>query len=263
MSVHKFVDDPTIEQGGVSTWTLLVETSEYVVEDGVVGLTLVDVTPDGTCPIGSVNTDCTVDAPLPSPPYTTTALGPGAGQTTLTWDLSGETLGPNEQLLVFFSTEALIEYADGSPVSTNDHWTNNVSLAADATTFEDGGPDGSTVTNGVDDTSEQEQSGTPVAFAKDVGLPVPGQPCGNGLSVVWSPDDAVAGPGDRVCFRLTVRPPDNLDTLEATLVDFLPLASATRTGRRHRVRTTRWTRRPSPTPSCPGPRRPDSDCNGR
>ena len=59
VSVHKFVSDPVIQQGAVSSWILLVETSEYVVEGGVAGLALTDVTPDGTCPIGSANPRCT------------------------------------------------------------------------------------------------------------------------------------------------------------------------------------------------------------
>ena len=65
VAIHKSVGNPTIGQGEVSEWELLIRTSEYVVDGGVAGLALTDVTPDGTCPIGSVNTDCTVGEPLP------------------------------------------------------------------------------------------------------------------------------------------------------------------------------------------------------
>ncbi len=226
LSVHKFVDSPEIQQGAVSTWQLYLETSEYVVDGGVANLALEDITPDGTCPIGSANPRCTATQPDPVPPYTDTTYNqPGPGQTTLEWDLGAETLGPNETFIVSFATEALDSYANGAPVSANDSWTNTVDLTADVTTFGPGGPDDEAGydLNAVLDDSSADQSGTAVSFRKDVGRPADGQGCGDGTDIDWNPDSvAGTGPGDRVCFRLTADPPASLDTIEASMTDFLP-----------------------------------------
>ncbi len=229
LSVHKVVTSPAIVQGAISRWSLIIESSEYVVTDGVADLLLVDVTPDGTCPIDDVprSPSCTtVTLPPPSVPYSTYAHDPGAGTTQLTWDLSAYEVGPNQIGSIGFSTEALTEYHDGAPVAANDTWSNHVDLTAEVTTFAENGPaDPDTfVPAEVDDDSDRGQSGTPVQFNKEVGYPgSPGAPCGDGTGVAWQDDSVLAiGPGDRICYRLTIVPPDSLDTVGATLVDFLP-----------------------------------------
>ncbi len=226
LSVHKFVDSPAVEQGAISTWQLYLETSEYVVADGIHGLRLVDVAPDGTCPIGSENPRCTVTEPHPVPPFTSTSYpAPGPGQTTLEWVQTTEVIGPSEVRIVSFSTEALESYANGAPVSANDSWTNQVDLTADVTTFGPDGPDepDGFETNPVTDDSSASQSGSAVSFRKDVGRPADGQQCGDGTDVDWSPDSITGtGPGDRVCFRLTADPPESLDTIDGSMTDFLP-----------------------------------------
>ncbi|HTW13913.1 MAG TPA: SdrD B-like domain-containing protein [Nocardioides sp.] len=226
LAVYKTVDTPTIEQGAVSTWTLHLRSSEYVTDGGISGVTVVDTTPDGTCPIGSVHPRCaSTTAPPPSPAYSGTSFDGGSGETTLTWDLA-ETFGPNVVDEITFSTVALQNYvSSGAPVSANDSWTNTATLAADVETYDELGPDDpdGREENAITDDTSREQSGSSVVFAKDVGLPGPGGECGDGVGVTWNPDvvDAV-GPGDRVCWRLTARAPDYLDSSDDNLVDFLP-----------------------------------------
>ncbi len=225
LSVQKYVDQPEIEQGGISTWTLQLQTSEYVVDDGVAGLTIQDVTPDGTCPIGSVRT-CSATTPEPAPAYTNSQVDlDGAGTTRLTWDLSTFEIDANRTGSILFSTQALTQYANGAPVSANDSWTNTATLDAQVTTFDERGkddPDGY-LERDVDDDTSRSQSGTAITLTKDVGVPADGQACSDGVGVNWQPDVANGvGPGDRVCWRLTVIAPANLDTRDVDLVDFLP-----------------------------------------
>jgi len=229
LSVYKTVDVPTIQQGGVSTWTLHLRTSEYVTDGGVSGLTVTDTTPDGLCPIGSAHPGCAgTTAPPPNPAYSSTSFNSTNGQTTLTWNVPGGPSGPNVTYDISFSTVALANYVSGTgrPVSANDTWVNTADLDANVETFGPLGPDLPTghVDNDVTDDTSQQQSGTSITFRKDVGVPADGADCGDGTDISWDPDLAAGvGPGDRVCFRLTAKGPDFLNTRDTSLVDFLPV----------------------------------------
>ncbi|KQW48967.1 hypothetical protein ASC77_09640 [Nocardioides sp. Root1257] len=234
LSVYKTVDTPTIQQGGISTWTLHLRTSEYVTAGGVSGLSVSDTTPDGTCPILSSDPECaSTTAPPPNPAYSSTAYDPSTGETELTWDLAGS-FGPNVNDQITFSTLALTNYpGKGHPVSANDSWTNTADLDADVTTFGPLGPDrpAGFDQNPVTDDTSADQSGTAITFRKDVGVPADGEECGDGSAVSWDPDVAAGvGPGDRVCFRLTAKAPDLLNTRDVSLVDFLPPGMAYEAG---------------------------------
>ena len=229
LSMYKTVDTPTIQQGGISTWTLHLRTSEYVADGGIDGLTVTDTTPDGTCPIGevggtAVDPECSgTTAPPPNPAYSSASYDAGSGETELTWDLPGS-YGPNVNDAITFSTLALTDYpGKGHPVSANDTWTNTATLDSTVTTFGPLGPNGPTNDNDVTDDTSASQSGTAITFRKDVGVPASGAQCGDGTDITWDPDlaDGV-GPGDRVCFRLTAKAPDLLNTRDVSLVDFLP-----------------------------------------
>jgi uncharacterized repeat protein (TIGR01451 family) len=234
LSVYKTVDTPTIQQGGISTWTLHLRTSEYVTGGGVSGLSVTDTTPDGTCPILSSDPECaSTTAPPPNPAYSSTAYDPSTGETELTWDLAGP-FGPNVNDQITFSTLALTDYpGKGVQVSANDSWTNTAELGADVTTFGPQGPDRPIGfdENPVTDDTSADQSGTAITFRKDVGVPADGAECGDGTAVTWDPDLATGvGPGDRVCFRLTAKAPDRLNTRDVSLVDFLPPGMAFEAG---------------------------------
>jgi large repetitive protein len=64
VSIHKTVDTDTIEQTGVSTWTLLVETSEYATN--TTDIVVTDTLPDGLCPVAA-GTPCAGAGAAPSP----------------------------------------------------------------------------------------------------------------------------------------------------------------------------------------------------
>ncbi|MFC6340904.1 SdrD B-like domain-containing protein, partial [Nocardioides hankookensis] len=230
LALQKVVDTPTIEQGGISTWTLRFRSSEYVVDAGITGLGVTDTTPDGTCPIDTVDhggAGCTsLTSPGPSLAYKTPggyAYDASTGKTALSWDVSSRTFGPNETGQISFSTVALQKYHNGQNVQANDSWVNTTAFTANAETFRQFGPLGPTDNPVVTDDSSREQAGTAVQFTKDVGVPGDGQQCDDGSAITWDPDlaDGV-GPGDRVCFRLTAIAPDYLNTGDVSLVDFLP-----------------------------------------
>lgn len=229
LAVHKYVDRQEINSGEISTWTLQFLTSEYVVEGGITGMAVLDVTPDGTCPFGSVNPHCG-PTPGPDPAYTSTTFEEtGPGTTELRWEQSEEldltSLGQNEEFYVTFSTLALDTYSNGTQIVTNDEWTNQVDMEANVQTFEVEGPDGTHQPGrDVTDDSSASQAGSGVQVLKEVARPPAGEECRNGEGLDWKQEAVEAtGPGDRVCFRITATPPDFLDTIEATLSDFLPV----------------------------------------
>lgn len=216
VSIHKTVDGDEIAQGDVSTWTLQIETSEYA--SNTDSLTITDSLPDGLCPIGP-GTPCAGAGPNPSP-AADSIVPDGDGSWTITWTLTD--LPANTDTSIVFSTQVLDTYDDGAPVAANDTWQNDVDLAGTATVIADG--TGATTSVPVIDSSSAGQSGRSATLAKEVSVPPGGVlDCGDGSGVTWDATEAGDyGPGDRVCWRLRAVFPSTLDTLEPTLVDFLP-----------------------------------------
>jgi fimbrial isopeptide formation D2 family protein/uncharacterized repeat protein (TIGR01451 family) len=209
VSIHKSVDTGTFVQGSTSTWTLLVENSEYARSTGPI--TVADTIPDG---LAFATATPTEDGGFP-------AAGTGGTQ-VVRWTLGGFTV-PSDDQTITFTTTTLTDYRDsGRPVASNDSWTNTVDLATDATVITDG--DGSTSVIAVVDASSAGQSAGGLTILKEVSEPVAGDlTCGDGSGVSWQP--SLAGdyrPGDRVCWRLSVDFPLALDTLAPRVQDYLP-----------------------------------------
>lgn len=226
IAMQKGVSTGTIQQGGISTWTLALQASEY---RSVANIRITDVLPDGLCPLGDVN----FESGTPS----STECDPVAGQTPsldyagvtertdgafeLTWNAPD--LAPNETATITFPTRARTHYQeaflDADPILTRDAWTNQVSLlGADSTPpgVPHTEPDGS---DDVDVSSAHQEAGS-LTIDKTIRQPDGSVDCNTGTY-----SDAVAqtyGPGDRVCYRLKVTFPGPLDTGEPDVVDFLP-----------------------------------------
>ena len=225
VSIHKSVSDTTIGQGDVDTWTLLVETSEYV-DNPAIGATnanaivVTDTVPDGLCPLGAGSPDAECQDPAsPSHPYTS-ATENADGTWTLVWDFDSiaglGSMSRSDSRTITFPTKVRQFYqengADDTPVLAEDSWENTVTLTAVA--------DG----RNVADDSSAGQSAGPVAISKEVSVPgAAPYACGDGSAIAWDPTQAGPyGPGDRVCWRLTVTYPGALDTGGSSIVDFLP-----------------------------------------
>jgi fimbrial isopeptide formation D2 family protein/uncharacterized repeat protein (TIGR01451 family) len=209
VSIHKSVDTGTFQQGSSSTWTLLVESSEYTTDTGPIVVT--DTIPDGLDFAGST--------PAPDGGFPTAGAG---GTLVVQWTLPGF-VAPSSATTITFDTVTRTAYrATGAPVSANDSWTNTVGLTTAATVIVDG--TGATSSLPVVDASSAGQSAGSMTIDKAVSLPVAGDlTCGDGTGVTFHP--TLAGdyrPGDRVCWRIRVDFPGQLDTLAPVVQDYLP-----------------------------------------
>ena len=206
LSIHKSAGQGVIQHGIDTTWTLEVETSEYV--GTATALVVTDTVPDGLCPVPGCGASGT-----PSPAYNL-ATENSDGTWTLVWNLAD--MGASETTIITFPTVALSYYregfADDTPVLSNDSWTNNVHIA--------GTVDG----RAVEDVSADSQSAGPVTISKQVASRVdPMNSCGDGSGLTWNDTQADGYRiGDRVCWRLGIDFPVNLDTFDSDIQDYLP-----------------------------------------
>ncbi|MEY2849546.1 MAG: hypothetical protein RI885_2213 [Actinomycetota bacterium] len=210
VAVQKTVDLPSIAQGQTSTWTLQVQSSEYATSTGAVVIT--DTVPDGL-DFGSAT------------PAAQSIVTNGDGTLTATWSLPAFS-AQNSTATITYTTVTRSTYrAGGGPVSANDSWSNAVTLATTATIVT--AADGSTTSLPITDATSAEQVAAGLVLDKDVASPTAGPvSCAND-PLTWNPE--LAGdysPGDRVCFRLTVRFPGSLDTRNNVITDFLPAGFA-------------------------------------
>ncbi len=227
LHILKGASTGVITQGLLTTWTLTVNTSEYVgTADSIV---VTDTVPDGLCPLGTGTAEGTAECdfggePEPSHPYTS-ATENADGTWTLVWDFDSigglGTMAANETRVVTFVTKTRTNYqesgADADPVLARDSWGNSVGLT------------GVVDTRPVLDDSSAGQAAGGVTILKEVAEPgAAPYTCGDGSGLTW--EDVVTvgafGPGDRVCWRLTVTFPGLLDTGGAAITDFLPAGHA-------------------------------------
>lgn len=213
VSIHKTVSDPNFEQGDNPVFSLEIEASEYTTSTGPIIVTdtfpatldFVSATPAIDTPPGQVlNADGTI---------------------TVTWTLPG-TSAPSGTAAVSLTTLVREFYRNGDgsngvAVGANDSYTNTTALNTDATIIT--ATDGSTSVVPVDDESSASQSSGGPSILKEVSLPAASLTCGDGTGVAFDPVSASSfRPGDRVCFRLSVDFPSQLDTLAPVVTDFLP-----------------------------------------
>jgi len=206
LSIHKSAGQDAIQHGIDTTWTLEVETSEYV--GTAASLVVTDTVPDGLCPVPGCG------ASGSSSPAYNLATENSDGTWTLVWNLAD--MGASETTIITFPTVALSYYregfADDTPVLADDSWTNNVHVA--------GTVDG----RAVEDVSADSQSAGSVTISKQVASRLdPMNSCGDGSGLTWNDTQADGYRiGDRVCWRLAVDFPVNLDTFDSDIQDYLP-----------------------------------------
>jgi uncharacterized repeat protein (TIGR01451 family)/fimbrial isopeptide formation D2 family protein len=244
LHVLKSVSDTTINQGQISTWSLLIRTSEYRYVDDV---RVDDTVPDGLCPLGPSNfegggdlqTECNPTGDQPSDSYTSVTEA-ADGSWTLAWDESTvpelARMLPSSEVEITFPTRTRAFYQQNfqndQPVRARDAWENTVDIAGtDFRICVPSDPDctgaGAKIDgdepDGVDDidTSSAGQEAGGITIDKKVreAEPTPVD-CATG-AYVDSPTPSY-GPGDTVCWQLRVDFAALLDSGVPVLTDFLP-----------------------------------------
>jgi large repetitive protein len=244
--VHKEGSSRELAQGALTEWTLTLETSEYrSVKDAVV----TDTVPSGLCPIDAVTNHTTGNSgddsecdPVagrgPSAPYTSVTENPD-GTFTVRWD---KTTFPqlaqtnvSDRFTIRFTTRTRRSWQSAfvstTPILTRDAIENTVTTTATAIVrcLPSGTPDCTTPGTEIDHDAGYG-TGTIVPDASAAGQVAPspsieklvavsGTDC---ASVTWTRNVPVYHPGDRVCWKLRIDFPLNVDTRPQAIRDFVP-----------------------------------------
>ncbi|MBH0116753.1 DUF11 domain-containing protein [Salinibacterium sp. NG253] len=207
VAIQKSVDLESIAQGETSVWSLDYQSSEYAQSTSIISV--IDTIPDGL-------------------DYVTSSLTPESvvtnadGTITVSWNAAAFAAA-SASATITVTTMTRTEYRNGGgPVSSNDSWTNTVTLDATAEIIT--ASDGSTAELPIVDASGAGQTAQGISINKRVAQPADiATTCGAETGLVFS--ETVTGPfhpGDLVCYELTVDFPGILDTLETSVADFLP-----------------------------------------
>lgn len=257
VAIRKSVSPGDFVTGGVVDYSIVIDTSEYVVASDIV---LTDTLPNGICPLDGAGTNyapnndalCNGQAGLePSIPYASVTPQAGGGFVVVFDPITS--VDANGSTTVTYSGRAREFYEggdnDGLPTASGDAFTNTVSSTASTTPIP--GVPGGTVDD-VGDASSATQTTGALALDKQL-LPRDTAPRLDALVPAADrcpdPDQAVSGTtneyiepddvdpadridqlgfrlGDQVCFRLRVDFDDFVRTRNAVITDFLPLGTA-------------------------------------
>jgi len=233
LRMHKAVSPTTFSAGDVATYTLTIDASEYVDADDVV---VTDTIPAGVCPLGGLGTNYANGAPpicagtpatAPSTPYDTVTDN---GDGTFTVTFQPISVDADGTATITYHGRMLPAYLEGpragEPTTTGDTFTNTVELTGTTTPAVDGGESGS---QPVTDDSHATQTTVGPTYGKTL-LPrrlTDGGDCPTDATLYGEPGSMLPAerqflPGDLVCFDLRVAFPDDAQTRNATVADFLP-----------------------------------------
>ncbi|MBB4663764.1 DUF11 domain-containing protein [Conexibacter arvalis] len=241
--VHKEGSTDQLAQGGLTTWTLTFETSEY---RSVRDATVTDTVPNGLCPLGAINhttensaddDECDpVPGELPTAPYTDVTEN-SDGTFTVTWDADDfpelAQTGVSDRFTLRFTTRTRAnwqrDFEPTTPILTRDTIENRVRTEGvavvrciDPTNCD---PSGTEIVHddgyGTGTTLPDESSAGQVAERPVIEKRVAesGTQCTTATYVTTVP---VYHPGDRVCWKLHVTFPVGVDTSPQAIRDFLP-----------------------------------------
>lgn len=207
VSVHLSPSAASFRHDSSTTWTTVIETSEYALRTGPVVIT--QTLPDG---LDVTASNPTVGAGFP--------LTNADGSSILQWTLNGFE-APSSTATISLDTETRSVYrATGTPVAALDTWSSTTASAAAAVIITDN--DGSVTELSAPDASSGSQQSAGVSITKEI-AEVGSLTCGDSSGLRFTADFAGPfGPGDRVCWRLTVELPSDLDVLSLVVEDHLP-----------------------------------------
>jgi len=239
LRIRKSVTPGTFAAGGIATYTVIIDTSEYV---SVTNPVLTDTLSNGLCPLDDVDNYTDPDVPecdtiLTGPtvsngvtttslPYTSvTELAGGGFDTTFT---STAAIPASSTLTVTYQARMRGAYEngpfDGKPTVAGDGFSNSVEIAADSTPVPATGQ-GNTVIS-IGDTSQAGLVTPRQMIDKRVKPRAVGEACDANVAAYVDPTDPSLfryRKGDEVCFRLTVNFASDIFNKNAVVTDFLPI----------------------------------------
>lgn len=242
--IYKDGSSGNLSQGATTTWTLTVRTGEYRYGENI---TITDTLPSGYCPLGPVNyttqndpsdAECDPTGANPSAPYTS-ATENANGTFTIVWDpsalpkLAHSTV--NDTFTLTFPSRTRTDYQNNflptTPILAEDRATNSVALAGSAYS-RCNSPQavdcaGAAVPDRIWSSLPQPEAVTDSSSAGQVAQTITidkrvaasGTNC---MTATYVDTVPVYNPGDRVCFRLVINFPSNVDTGSQPVSDFLP-----------------------------------------
>jgi len=241
ITTEKSASSSTLEEKKITHWTILVHSSEYRYQTGVV---VTDTLPDGLCPLSSTNLAGGPEAAEcepksgddPSSPFAI-AVEESNGTWALTWndavDLALAELAQNATTTITFASVTRTHYQSGhaaaGPILANDSITNHVLAEgfANVVCGSDSDCSGSEKAlidhertpppEALSDTSSASQSAAGPTIEKAVAAS--GSDCVTDTFVTSVP---VYHPGDLVCWRLEAEFPAATDTKGLQITDSLP-----------------------------------------
>lgn len=208
VSVHLNASSGTFSHGSTTSWEMEIESSQYALRTGEIVLT--QDLPDGL--------DVTAAQPSPDAGFPVTNAD---GTLTLQWTLAGFDQANATDAVKFSTTTRTTYRATGEPVAARDAWAGDVQLATtSAVVVED---DAVTAELLISDASSDKQVGGGPIITKEIATPSPDLQCGDGSALDFNIGTAGPfGPGDNVCWRLTVDMPSRLDLRSLRVQDYLP-----------------------------------------
>lgn len=253
LTIQKSGSSTALIQGAVTTWTLALRASEYRDATGAV---VTDTLPDGYCPLGSANFEATAPGdqltecdPTGAEPQVDGIDRPyggmflpvenADGSWTLTFNVDVPHSGTTT---ITIPTRTRTRYQDSglaaAPLLVGDSLTNTATVSAPRTALCDdvartpvggGCPpgsspipgDGGSPTTSTDSAVASQTSGT-IALDAQVSAAAGLEPASCGGTTSYSDTAPTVGPGDIVCWKLTVPFSTDLDTNVVSMTDYLP-----------------------------------------
>ena len=232
--MRKGVTPAMFAQGGIATFTMTVDSSEYTSAHGIV---VTDVLPDGYCPLSpganhapGAPPECAFNAgtmTAPSPSFDAVSYDAADGEYTTPFhpfDLTS-----NATSNVTFQARMRADYTSNPgqpPTVGGDSFTDHASLDATTTPIANTAETGDVV---VHDTSSATQTAPGPSIDKTMKPRTTPMACGTGAAPAYDQPDGFTPAertflkGDIVCFRLTMQFPSDMDTKNAVVTDFLPV----------------------------------------
>lgn len=225
LRIIKTVDQSVFHPGNIAKFTLTIDASEYVAGSNIV---VTDTLPNGLCPLGAINYG-TGSAPSCAP---VAGQMPSVDYKSVTQNDDGSfsivfnaipSIAANGTATITYPVMMRKNYADGTPTSAGDSFTNNAAQKSDTTPIA-----GNTVdpgTKSVTDSSNVSLGTGVETLSKEIGTRTSSVNCDTatyGDNQALPAKDTTFVRGDRVCFKITVNFSKEVETRNPVVTDFLP-----------------------------------------